>query len=515
MKTRLLPLVLIFITACILRFHQLKESTYFGFDEARDAYISQEIYKTGDLRIIGPPANAPNLFHGPLYWYLIGPLYIVGKGNPYFVSFAFRLLNAFGVFAVYWLGKKYFNRSVGILSALLYAFSFEENQYAIYALHPSLTIFSWLAIFSGAVIILKNEKSKFWGLPLIFAGAASAIQFELVSISAAGTAIVLLLMLRKKVKSISWKSWLTAMIFSLIFLGSYLLAEVKFNFRSIKSALNLVGSGWGVMETDDNKFSMFIRRFILLFHDNIIPLNGLLIYFTVALILLLLFVNARKNKNLIYILIWISSGLFLLPLGGYNAYYINAGIGIGVIIAVSFLLEKIIAKRKILSYLLLSLIIVSNFYRTIKQKDQSLIVDIKPQPYMKLADEERLIDRMYLFAEGKGFTIRTINIPYKVQTVWAYLFENYGLKKYGYLPYYETGMVEGFPGKLPVPVHGSTCIRFLIQEPARGIPDRLIDQALEEENLFSKIESKEHFGHFKLEIRSSLDEDCHNLKPSN
>ena len=71
----------------------------------------------------------------------------------------------------------------------------------------------------------------------------------------------------------------------------------------------------------------------------------------------------------------------------------------------------------------------------------------------------------------------------------------------------------GYPGHLPGPVKGTTCIRFLIREPVRGIPEVLINKDKDEENLFSDIIKVEKIGEFLLEIRKAKGE-CHNLKPS-
>jgi len=250
-----------------------------------------------------------------------------------------------------------------------------------------------------------------------------------------------------------------------------------------------------------------------MFHDNVWPLPDRLLYFTFLVFVILLIYFARKEKLARYILVWIFGGVFLSLLGSYNAYYVNAGISLGVLMGAAYLLGKLWQKNRFLSLAVFISILTTNLVYTYRQKPYSLIVDIKPQPFMKLADEERIIDKMYGYTEGRGFTIRATNIPFSIPTVWAYLLENYALKKWGYLPYWETGPVLGFPGKLPKPTKGSTCVRFLIQEPSRGIPGVLIEYNLKEENIFSTIVKEEKIGDFILQTRKSKDKDCHNQKP--
>ena len=129
-------IIAIFILAVAVRFLWFQNSTYFGFDEARDAFISQAIYKNGDFKLIGPPANAPGLNHGVLHWYILGILYTIGGGSPFFVSAVFRILNAAGAIVLYFIASKLFNKKTGLLAALLFAFSFEETQYAMYSATP-------------------------------------------------------------------------------------------------------------------------------------------------------------------------------------------------------------------------------------------------------------------------------------------------------------------------------------------------------------------------------------------
>lgn len=506
-------LILIFLTGICIRFINFNESTYFGFDEARDAYISQSIYKNGDIKLIGPPANAPGLFHGPLYWYLIGPLYIFSNGNPFFLSVVFRILNSLGIFVIFFITKRLFNMKTALIASLLYAFSFEQSQYAMYTCHPSLVVFSWLAIFSGSSILLKNEEKNFWGLPLLFGGIASALQFELVSLNTFFLLIFLLIILKREVKNISLKSKLFSAFLFTMFISTYLVSEIKFNFRSTRSALSLFRSGYSVMNEKETKFGLFLNKFPLVFKDNVLPLNNIWLYLLIFVVLSALFycLIKEKQRRLILILFWIFAGTPFIFLGGYNAYYVNLGIGLGVIAGTSYLLSKIFDKTKLIALLFLSVILIFNFFRINKQSKNSLIVDIKPQPYMKLADELKLIDRMYELSNKRGFTIRVTGIPYRVQTVWAYLFNYYGRKRYGYYPYLETGVVEGFPGKLPAPIKGSTCDRFLVREPERGIPIELIQKDIDEENLFSTVVSVEKFGHFTLQYRRSNSKDCHNI----
>lgn len=497
---------LIFILALAVRFYSFKESVYFGFDEARDAYVSQAIYKQGDLKLIGPPANAPGLNHGVLHWYILGSFYLLGQGSPFFVAIIFRILNALAVFPIYWVTEKLFGKGSAPLASLIFAVSFEASQYAMYYGNPSLAVWSWISLFAGAVIILKS-KDKFWGLSLMALGVASGAQLELFLVTLIPIGLIILVILRKEVKRLKFGSWLVAILIGLSIVSPYILAEFKNGFRSVSSAMNLISSGYSV-SGNESKWLIYIERWILIVHDNFLPANSLMLKIIAIILIGFWMFQATKKVEYRLILIWIFGGLFVFLLGAYNSYYINVGIGTGVIIGLASFIDKVYGKNILLGMLLTLLAIWGNLSQVIYRNPDGLIQDIKTQQYMKLTDEIKVINKLYEWADEKPFTIRVTSMPYQIQTVWAYLFDLYGKPKYDYLPYKENGNVLGYPGYLPPPGTGSTCLRFLLREPTGGIPQELVERDVREENYFSIIEESLEIGHFYLEKRTSKDKKC-------
>lgn len=497
---------IIFILALIIRFYTFTGSTYFGFDEARDAFISQAIYKQGDFKLIGPPANAPGLNHGVLHWYIIGFIYLIGQGNPYVASFVFRLINALAVFPIYWLTNKLFGKRAAYLASLIFAFSFEASQYAMYYGNPSLAIFSWISLFAGAVVIYKN-KNKYWGLPLMALGIASGAQFELFLVTLAFVGVVILGILRKEIGKLSFKSWLVAVGIGTGVASPYIIGEIQNGFRSVSSAINLARSGYTV-SGDKSKWLVYFERWILIIHDNFLPVDNRILWAVAAILVGFLLFMAVKKIEYRIILAWIFGGVFIFMFGAYNSYYINVGVGTGMVIGLAVLFDKILDRNKFLGMTIVSACLIGNITQIIPQNKNGLIKDIKTQEFMLLSDEKKVIDKLYLLADKKSFTIRVTSMPYNMQTVWAYLFDLYGKPFYGYLPYYETGNVLGFPGYLPQPKNGTTCVRFLIREPLGGIPAHLVEKDTKDENSFSKVVETITIGHFQIEKRTSSDKVC-------
>jgi hypothetical protein len=508
-------LSLIFIIAIAVRFYAFRDSVYFAFDQARDAYISQEIFVNRDIKLIGPPVSGDvGLFHGPLFWYVLGPIYLLFDGDPAMVSAVFRIFNALGIFLVFQIARNLFSPFVGILSAFFYAISFEQSQYSFYVGNPSLGVITMLIIFYGSVLLQKKTKYSIWSPLLLLGGAALSTQMNLMYAYTFLVVGFLIVLLRKNAVLIQFKYWMTGIGLALFFLISFVLVEVKYNFRSIKLAMNLFMNGFGVMDTNASKYYLFLNKFFRMFRDNIVGLDSLLIIKIIAsLIVLWVVFKSLKNMSYQILAVWMFGWVFLMLLGGHNAFYTNVGLSVSILIAASTLIDKIKNYNKFFAVLICGLIVLGNFRLIKLQSPNSLLQEIVTQPVMKLTDEYTLIDQMYNTANGKGFTVRFTGVPYSIQTVWSYLFHFYGEKKYGYLPYWESGNVLGFPGEMPVPKNGTTCLRFLGREPLWGLPEILVKNDKKEEDNFSKVINKISVGGFTLETRLALNSDCHNNRP--
>lgn len=506
---------LIFFLAIGVRFLWFRESTYFGFDEARDAFTSMDIYQKLDLKLIGPPATGNlGLFHGPLFWYFLGPLYLLARGDILVVSAIFRLINAAGVFAVFYIAGGLFTPWVGLVSALFYAVSFEQYQYAMYVGNPALGIWCWLMIFVGATMLYQKSRQAKWAPALMLSGAALGMQLNLMFAYFFFPVILLLTLLRK---NINWtkKSISAAVISPFLLISTYFAAEIKRGFVSTKKAVELVSSGWAIMSPGQTKTALYLEKFRAMFHDNLLllPGEGLFISLLALAIVSWLVKLAIKEKPVRLILVWIFAWLALAPLGGHLAYYTHVGLSVGLLMGTAYLISRIKIRGAWIGYLLISIVLLSNLWLITQGAKDSLIFQIKPQPFMKLTDEMKVIDLMYQKADGRGFTVRLTGIPYRIQTVWAYLLDHYGKPKYGYYPFWETGNVLGFPGYLPPPIHGTTCLRFLVREPLKGLPIAIIDEDIKTENVFSTPVKRTEIGWFVVEERRAIDTKCHNDKP--
>ena len=160
--------------------------------------------------------------------------------------------------------------------------------------------------------------------------------------------------------------------------------------------------------------------------------------------------------------------------------------------------EKI---RKIGLSVIIGLFITTNFFYLFQsKKDSSPYFAI--QTGTSLQDQLNLIDYTYQSSYGQPFTISTLTSPYKINTVWNYLYNWYGKNKYGYLPKFfgpdQVGLIHEellLSGECQ-----KNAIHFSIIEPTAGIPPVLIDQFYyDQANLCGTPSASLNFGTLKLD----------------
>lgn len=81
-KPEVLLLLLIFLSAFLLRWFKLSDNLFFGFEQGRDAFIIENIYRLKDFVLTGPSTSIGGVFHGSYYYYLMAIPYFLSSGNP-------------------------------------------------------------------------------------------------------------------------------------------------------------------------------------------------------------------------------------------------------------------------------------------------------------------------------------------------------------------------------------------------------------------------------------------------
>lgn len=122
-KSAFILLFLILLLAAFFRFYRLPEYMNFLGDEGRDALIIKNMLVNQHFPLIGPPTSVGNIYLGPLYYYMMAFSMAIFWLNPVAAAAMNAVIGVATVGLIYYLGKIWFNKWAGLISAFLYAIS--------------------------------------------------------------------------------------------------------------------------------------------------------------------------------------------------------------------------------------------------------------------------------------------------------------------------------------------------------------------------------------------------------
>lgn len=485
----------------------------FGYDQARDAFTAQEIL-SGDIKILGPPASTPGLFHGVFYYYFLAPAYLIGNGSPMVAVYWASFFNALGVFIIfaliYLLTKK---KKSALLGALLFAVSFEAAQYAAWLSNPTLGVWTVPLVYLGLWLWISKPTflaKRDWVGPFVCAlGLGLSIQAEIFLIYHMVPVLLWLYLARK---NISFSQITKFTLFLSILLSSMVLVEVKFGFKSLGGIVGLIKTQDATLNLKSfgDFVSLYLNQMGRVFSNTLFPFNVGYAGFAGFLMLYwgLRLWKDRGGKILSwepFLASYILSHLSVVSVGGVSTPFLTVGIGSGIVAFCAIVVTKIWAKNRSLALFLLFLIIISNLFTHLQEAKKGQII-FAIQKDMLLAKELAAVDYTYSQAQGEEFSINTLTSPLWVNTTWSYLYNWYGKGKYGYIPqYHGRDQVGRLGNNLPETKDGTT-LYFLILEPMPGIPGRYLPEAVGLEDTYSVLLEEKEFGEIRVQKRVRKDE---------
>jgi hypothetical protein len=501
MKAKII-FISIIVLAISLRLIFFKEITFF-YDQAKDALTSMEIWQGDPLKILGPQTDFKGLHHGPMYWYLISPVYFFSKGSPFQVKLFLITLNLINIFVIYKLTQSMFKkREVSLLAAFLYAISFEAIQYARWLSNPAPALVTSTISFWSLYQLTQNKK---WAIiPLLISWAIS-IQFQIFMIYQIIIFVIIWISLKGvALPKVSLKAFWIALSGFLFFISTYIVSEFKFNFQGIKAFLtffetqNFFGGSFTQM------FTNYLDRLANLFFLNVWGINLFLAGLMTIATLYFTYLSIKKGlftKELIFLLIWVLSPIIVNFFAGPNANYTNLGALSAVVILTSYLLISLKDKSKLVFGVALIIIIIGNLQLVLaKNRDGEVLFTVQKQ--MVLSNELKTIDWIYNEAKGQPFKLNTISAPLFINSLWADLFNWYGKTKYGYMPFWwgET-QVDVAGANVKFANESPTSLHFLIIEPGAGGDNDYTIAIKALEDTRSKTVKTEKIGNFFVEKR--------------
>ncbi len=429
--TKLIICILAF--GIILRLVGGVNSILFTYDQARDAIYSAGILH-GQFKIVGPPSDVPGLFHGPLFYYIIAPAYILAGGYPDLVYLELIAINILTAIPLFLLVKKLFqNDQAAVISVLLFSISFEAVSYARWISNPALAIPAFAIVYLGLWMVINKEK---YGWLLLAVGAGVAIQSEIFLIYLLPFLVFCFLIY--KVKYQPRGLVVLSTFFFLLLITSYFIAELKFHFQGANGLKSFLFSSFKGNSFNLANITNYYTRLSSLFSTNLVFDSKIISIISSLAIFMVAAFSVFKNKYkkpllFVYLIFFSSMSVFLIST--FNSHFVTVGATIPFLILTSYAVWRLTLTSKILGYFAIFILIAANIMAILKyNKSGNILFQI--QDGMIFGDEIKVIQETYGIAGNGRFSIDAVTNPLFNPTTWAYLYQIYANKNHLSTPFY-------------------------------------------------------------------------------
>jgi 4-amino-4-deoxy-L-arabinose transferase-like glycosyltransferase len=160
--TAYLILTVIAVGAFYLRIFRINDLLGFYYDQGRDALVIWKLWHEGRMFLIGPVTGLSGIFLGPFYYYLIAPVYLIGRGNPIYVSVFLAFLSVAAVFIVYQMGKEMHSKAAGLIAATIVGFAYHIINISRWLSNPNPMLLLSLLFFYSLWKVLVGVEKKWW-----------------------------------------------------------------------------------------------------------------------------------------------------------------------------------------------------------------------------------------------------------------------------------------------------------------------------------------------------------------
>lgn len=469
----------------------------FGYDQARDAFEAYSIWHDHNPKVMGPTSDIPGLNHGVLWYYYLALLYFITQHSIELTAFFSGTLILFTIPLAYYVSKKLtHNHQISMMTTIIYGCSPLFFAFIHWLSNPILALFVTPVLLTLLwTFIEKKSPLKVFGIGITF-GLLIQSDFAF---------IVLLLLLPLYIYffrlKITFKHIISFSLGLLLAMTTFIVSVIKFQIPIFQIALQFLSSPpdmqtaaktlWTTSETFFNVFALTVLPFPKLVVLGMVILS--ISYFRKKLF-------DRTDKPLLFIELWLTGILilFLFNKGNLSAVFFLGPMLLPLAFFISYFATKIIKNEKIL-YGILACIVLSQILMIYTWQQQSYS-PLAIQKDQTLATEKELIDYTYMSAEKKPFIINSVTSPLYINTTWAYLYEFYGKKTYGYLPFWGGRSQVGYLGNLPENPQNIS-LRFLIIENHPIIPKEWVARIIYDEDKITDVVERKIVGKFIVEKR--------------
>lgn len=437
-----LLILIILLSAFILRIYRIGEILDFHYDQGRDAMVIWNLWHQGKVFLIGPVTGLSGIFLGPYYYYLIAPFYLISKGNPAIPSIFLSFLVTMSLYFLYLTGKELGNskdvkstddgQKLGLIALFLGSFSHYLIMSSRWLSNPTPIFLTSILLFYTFVKIIKSRrpKSYWWYLSFLLVGLS--LQFE--SASAAFYIPVLLVFTIWNRKKLTIKS---LFISSLLFLITFT-PQLLFNFKHDNILLNnLIAEFSKKQDLPFDLKKQIISRlstFWGVFANKIFYPNRILVgtFSLISVVGLYLYSKSEENNKMLKLFLFflgIPAICYLIYRGNYgNLYdYYFTGYYYSLILLFSIGIWKI-SKIKIYGNIFLLSFFVLFFYYNLPPTVKKLTSGVYEGNNIYLSTQLSAISWIYEDAQETPFNV-DVYVPPVLPYSYDYLFTYVGDKR--------------------------------------------------------------------------------------
>jgi len=495
-------LITLLALGIIFRFYTIHDNNvFFYFDQSRDATVSRQIIEQGDIKIQGPSASGTNdsLYHGVLYYYIIGPLYTLFAGSPIAVAGALGILGSITIITIYKLTLEISeNKTTAIIAASLTAVSAHASLSATWLSNPQLALLTIPLLYFYLWKLIKTDNLKSLPLVGLFLGLSNQSIIFSVYLFVPVALVCIYIIKRCGLNKVLKPLIITALVY-LATISTMLLAQIQLARSGIFKLTDLTGGGGGINLTKslDNISQVYTE----LMHWAIFP-SAPAISLVATLVILVIAALLTKTKVRLFMLLWLSAPVALLIFQPRNSGHTLMGV-LPVIYITAALVAKKLSEIPYGKQILATFLVVFVVSNTIavntvhKTARHPMVIQFGAT----IKHQLQAIDDTY--SKNSNFSIATLTVPYKINTTWGYLYDWYGQQKYNKKPTFSGSNQTGLPGDKYLSEQATTTpLHASIIEPLQGIPESAqIEFADTEQANQGKIIEQKNFGAITVQYR--------------
>lgn len=309
-------IVLLCVNFLLAARNVLQSNIHLPSDVGRDFLLFQEI-SDKKLILIGGRTSS-NFYHGPLWWYVNYPAYAIGNGNPLVVGWYWIFLGVIFTISGFFIAKKLFDTTTAYLFTLVSSLYLGFHTHAF--INPDGAMMMIPAFFYFFMRYTQTLKVRYLAIALLVVGCT--IQFQM----AFGIPFAILSFFYALFWTHRKKKLPHMLIFVLLILpvSNYILFDLRHEFLVSKKIMEFVSPVKSYpTETYQQLFFERIDKMVSGEFLRVGVWNSNYILSGIFLLLLLLQVKDKKNKQIYLSFLYFYTGYFLLSLinKGYLLYF--------------------------------------------------------------------------------------------------------------------------------------------------------------------------------------------------